>query len=1116
MFEAGADSIRGGAWRIDGTAAAADEPRLLREALISVDRELQECRRTLDSLLDTSFGIFYRSGLQPPWPLQFVSRHVAELTGYSADELKQQSHWGGIIHREDRPRVEAAVERAAAAGTSFTLSYRIIHKSGGVRWVRERGHVVRQADGRPACLEGFIEDVTDQALLEQSLRAAEQAERTHSERLRATLENIPHMLWGVSLDTGEEFYSRRWLEFAGIEPGAPVPRIDLVHPDDREAAWAAWQHSLATGEPYQAEYRLRHHSGRYRWMLSRGNPERDPQGAIVAWYGTCTDVHDRAVARLQLEQSQRRFARTLDSMPQMVWSMAAGQASPDYYNQRWYEFTGLPTGSLDGPEWEGFVHPEDAERALASWRRCRAAGDPYEAEYRLRHHSGAYRWVVSQGRLERAADGSPERWYGTCTDIHESYLAREALNRSEQRIQGILNSVPQVIWSADARGRLDFISNQWTRIFDPGAPSPIAGNWLTSVHPDDRERVSATWRETSRSGEPYELEFRVRGQAGAWRWVLARALPERDQSGATVRWYGTCVDIHQRVEAERSLEESERLTRGILAANPDCVGLFDMDGTMLFANDAMAQEYRVERPAALVGRRWTDVLPEYLQEKAEVALARARRGETTRMVLQFGRSSRRWWDIVATPVRSEVEGGRILVVSRDITEQKLAEERANWAANHDPLTGLPNRLLMQRQLDGAVEEAKARAGAGFALLMVDIDNFKHVNDTVGHDAGDALLCEFARRLEDSAGEGDTVSRLGGDEFAILIPGIGAEPELKRVIDGIFDSLRAPCVHAGRVLDLQASIGACLYPAHGDSGKKLLKNADVALYAAKAAGRNTFKLFAPAMRAELQRRASMLNIAKRALRDRWIRPFYQPKIDLRTGELAGFEALLRWGPEGGRLNAPAGIAAAFEDASLAGRISDRIVGCVLDDISRWRDAGVDFKSVAINAAAAEFRREDFAERVLERLAKASVEPGAVQLEVTETVFLGRGAECVGRALRLLSDAGVKIALDDFGTGYASLSHLKQFPVDLIKIDRSFIENLQVDAEDGAIVDALINLARTLKIGVVAEGIETTAQHDFLAALGCDFGQGFLYGEPGPASAVPAICRGLSASGLLAAG
>jgi EAL domain-containing protein (putative c-di-GMP-specific phosphodiesterase class I) len=263
------------------------------------------------------------------------------------------------------------------------------------------------------------------------------------------------------------------------------------------------------------------------------------------------------------------------------------------------------------------------------------------------------------------------------------------------------------------------------------------------------------------------------------------------------------------------------------------------------------------------------------------------------------------------------------------------------------------------------------------------------------------------------------------------------------------------------------------------------------------------MFEPRMRDDVQRRVSMVQLARDALRDDRIIPYYQPKLDLSRRAIIGFEALLRWRTETGRIGEPAAIAAAFEDAEVAAAISDRMIDRVIADMRSWLDRGIDFRHVAVNASAAEFRRDNFAERVIDELHAAHIPTSCFQIEVTETVFLGRGAEYVHRALALLNARGVKIALDDFGTGYASLRHLKQFPVDIIKIDRSFVRDMDVDPGDEAIIRAVVNLGRSLGIKVVAEGIETEQQSARLVGLECDFGQGFLFSKAAAASRVPAL-------------
>jgi diguanylate cyclase (GGDEF)-like protein len=447
-------------------------------------------------------------------------------------------------------------------------------------------------------------------------------------------------------------------------------------------------------------------------------------------------------------------------------------------------------------------------------------------------------------------------------------------------------------------------------------------------------------------------------------------------------------------------------------------------------------------------------------------------------------------------------GRRLRNVGRELA---TAEAQAAHLAFHDSLTGLPNRALFQRRLDDMA--SAAGAGGGFALVLLDVDDFKLINDTLGHDAGDAVLIAFAERLRMAVRSTDLVARLGGDEFAVLLSCGNGPPELESFSAKLLELLDAPCEHRGKMIACHASIGASL-SGDGEAPSDVLKHADLALYETKASGRGGYRLYKPEMWANMLRRGEMLSLASVALKGDFVEPYYQPKIDLVSGAVVGFEALLRCCLPNGEPQGPGIIAAAFDDAGLALALSDRMVDGVIRDIEQWRSAGLRFGHVAINAALAELHRGDFAHRLLDKLERAGIPPDCVQVEVTESVLLGRGIEHVEQTFNQLAQAGVRLALDDFGTGFASLTHLKRFPIEIIKIDRSFVRDLQIDAEDGAIVDALIRLGRALGIEVVAEGIETAAQRDFLAALGCRVGQGFLFGSAVPARDIITLLEGKS--------
>jgi diguanylate cyclase (GGDEF)-like protein/PAS domain S-box-containing protein len=933
--------------------------------------------------------------------------------------------------------------------------------------------------------------------------------------LRAALEAAGVGTWRIDMIDRRSNWDAVTSSLFGYEPVPQLHKepLSVVHPDDYAVTARNLQISFEEGREQDVEFRVVTRTGETRWIRALARPLRT--GAERRWVGGIVmDVTERREAADALSESQRKLATLIGNLPGIAYR--CGPAAPwwfDYVSEAVEEVTGWPRADwlARRVSWGDIVYEADGDPLLAVVDNSLRSHEPFTFTYRIRHRSRALRWVREQGQAIYGPDGQAVAIEGFIGDVTEQKQLEEALRASTERAHSILDSVPQMIWVANPEGRCEYLSPQWEAFTGRAIGGDVGDNWKEALHPDDCAMTGTAWRRCVETGNTFDLEFRLRGGDGEYRWTLNRAIPDRDAEGKIVRWYGTCTDVHERVVAERALAETEAVNRSILESSPDCILLLDREGTILFVNRLGPLALGLDGAEVMLGRRWPDLLSAEAAREARAAVAKGAKGQTAHLtsVHSGPDGASKWFDIVATPVFDETgRAVRLVVVSRDITHQKQSEEKVRWVANHDSLTHLPNRLLFQERLDRLVEGGP-QAGS-FALLLLDIDEFKRVNDTLGHDAGDALLCAFAERLRETARADDLVARLGGDEFAVILNGVRDEAEVATAVDALMQALRRPWVHAGMVLDCDASIGASLFPLDGATRAELMKHADIALYVAKAAGRGNLKLFQPSMRSEMQNRISMLALARDAIEKNWIVPFYQPKVDLKTGAVAGFEALLRWHHPGKGFQSPDTIAAAFEDLTIATGLSDRMIEGVIGDVRGWLDRGVPFGNVAINAAAAEFRTGDFAERLLERLEAAGVPPEVIQLEVTETVFLGRGADCVERTLKTLSAAGITIALDDFGTGYASLSHLKQFPVDLLKIDKSFVRDLCLTPDAAAIIRAVIHLGHSLDVRIVAEGIETRAQAASLLAQGCDFGQGYLYSRAVPAADVPAI---LAADGPL---
>lgn len=456
----------------------------------------------------------------------------------------------------------------------------------------------------------------------------------------------------------------------------------------------------------------------------------------------------------------------------------------------------------------------------------------------------------------------------------------------------------------------------------------------------------------------------------------------------------------------------------------------------------------------------------------------------------------RWMRAMSFPLR-DAEGRivRFFGYTEDIDDHVLIEQQIRWTAEHDPLTRLPNRTVFNRRLERVLREDE-RVEQKVAILLADVDNFKDVNDILGHDAGDAMLVAFAELIGRALPEKAMLSRIGGDEFAIVYPFDGPLTELRALSNTIADALREPIAVDGRSVECRVSIGASVFPYHGLSPTELFKNADIALYRAKAQGGGQMTMFSVEMKQETQRRVAMINLGRKAVETQAIVPYYQMQAMLPERRPAGFEALLRRRDRQGRICAPASIAAAFEDAGVAEAIGDTMLKAVLADIRTAKERGTPLGNVSVNFATAEFRNANFVERLTNRIADAGVEFADIMIEVTESVFLGRQIDTVSETIRTLARLGFRIALDDFGTGYASLVYLRQLPVDTLKIDQSFVRALATSSDDLAIVSAIINLGASLNLNVIAEGIETESQLAALSDLGLRFGQGYLFARPVP--------------------
>ncbi|MBU2570751.1 MAG: EAL domain-containing protein [Gammaproteobacteria bacterium] len=457
-----------------------------------------------------------------------------------------------------------------------------------------------------------------------------------------------------------------------------------------------------------------------------------------------------------------------------------------------------------------------------------------------------------------------------------------------------------------------------------------------------------------------------------------------------------------------------------------------------------------------------------------------------------------WVNISAVPNIADDKIGHYVAVFTEITELKLSEERLNYLAHHGPLTGLPNRLLFQDRLAQGILQAQ-RGKSMIAVMFLDLDRFKLINDTLGHPIGDELLVAVAERLRRCARETDTIARLGGDEFAVILSSMTREEDVEHVAQKIIQALSSVFCVGGHEVFVTTSIGITFYPGLNNDRSKLLEQADVAMYHAKKHGRNNYQYYTADMNAAAYERLMLETNLRRALEREEFRLYYQPQIDVQTGVVTGVEALIRWqSPELG-LVSPGEFIPLLEETGLIVPVGEWVIETACRQMKEWLDAGYAAMTMAVNLSARQFHQVDLVEKIAQILQELSLPPELLELELTESMVM-ESVDSAIEILHKLKRMGVKVAIDDFGTGVSSLGYLKHFPIDTLKISHDFVLNLPRDSVDASIASAVINLARNMQLSSVAEGVENSEQMDFLCAQDCERLQGYLFSRPVPAEKI----------------
>ena len=688
-------------------------------------------------------------------------------------------------------------------------------------------------------------------------------------------------------------------------------------------------------------------------------------------------------------------------------------------------------------------------------------------------------------------------------EITEGKEATDALRDSEDRFRTLTESIPVAVYQADTEGRVVYVNPQWAVITGSAEHPTTYEQAMAPVHPDDVRGVVSGLRRVLTEGHSYHDQYRIVTPDGSLRWLNNRGTATRDENGTITGIIGSIEDVTALVAAQ---EQNARLA-GIIESTSDLVGITDAKSQRLIYLNAAARRVfgllDVEVGTVNGFDLYSSSAAELYRQQILPTLLRGETwsGELT-MLTGDGVEIEAWQSIVPT-LRPDGTLDQISTVGRDVTERRRFEKDLAHQATHDSLTGLPNRVLLLDHLELALARAQ-RDNRLVALLFLDLDRFKQVNDTQGHDAGDELLAQAARRISRVVRPSDTVARLGGDEFVILCDDVDDEAHATAVAHRVAAAIEArPFVLGDIEMPVSASIGIALSVGGEAHPEALLRDADAAMYRAKDLGRARLEIYDESMRRRTAHRLELSEELASGIEAGDIVVRFQPCVDLVTGRVTCVEALARWDhPERGELSPTEFISLAEETGLIVG-LGLRVLSTACEHGRRWEQRfGADAPRVHVNLSARQLTTSNLPVLVQGVLEGSGLTPSRLCLEITESVLM-EDASTVIDTLWELKAIGVTLAIDDFGTGYSSLSYLRRFPVDVLKVDQSFIAGLGPDPEDSTIVAAIVNLAETLELEAIAEGVETADQVERLQGLGCRLAQGFYFARPDSPDTVAAM-------------
>jgi len=1024
-----------------------------------------------------------------------VSERWKRDYGLGDVDIIGRSHYQ--VFPEIPPRWRDIHRRALAGETLRADEDRFERRDGAEQWVRWEVCPWQGTDGAPGGIILYSEDISERKRVEVKVRLDEM-------RYRSLIENATDAIFVHDASGRIVEVSRLACESVGYarEELLLMNVVDLETDFDLARAQAAWSlMEPGTNRTLKGTHR-RKDGSRFPVEVRFGVMDIEGQRLYV---GAVRDVSERDRAEAAVRDSESQLHQALDAAQSGVWVWDVA-TNRNHWSPEVYRLYGLEPGGIEPSydAWLAAVHPNDRAAASAAVRAALRNRADLNLEWRVNNPAGHERWLLSRGRAELGPGGAILRYHGIVVDITTRKRAELALRQSEELYRSVFQTSPDAITINRLRDGLYVdVNDGFCRVFR-WAPAAVIGKTSREIgiwrRADDRKPFIEALRRDGHC-DNLEAEF-VTSDGKEKTCLLSSRVIEVNEEPCILT---VTRDISERKKAEQQLRKLSQAVE----QSPESIIITDPAGIIEYVNRAFCQ---------ISGYSTADVLgktPEFLKSGrthgGDIAglWEAMKNGTSWQGEFHNRRKNGSEYTEFATIAPIRQPNGEIthfVAVQQDITERVRAERQIQQLAYYDQLTGLPNRTLLFDRLRQSTSNC-ARQGAHGVLMMIDLDHFKVLNDTLGHDTGDQLLRQVAARVGACVRAGDTLARLGGDEFMLVMNGLSGNPgeaaaDAQSVARKVLATFESDFPLDGIAYHCTASVGLTLFNSDLVSTDELMKQADLAMYKAKEGGRDALRFFDPQMEATVKQRSALERDLRRGLDEHQFLLHYQPQLGPGS-RVTGAEVLVRWMHPARGLVSPAEFIPVAEDSGLIVPLGNEIFHMAFAQMAAWsRRPALAGLSVAVNVSARQIRQADFVDAVKTDLEAAGADPSRLKLEITESLLIENPEDIIEKMLALKA-MGVGFSLDDFGTGFSSLTYLKRLPLDQLKIDQSFVRDILTDPNDAVIARTIIALAGSMGLGVIAEGVETEAQRAFLSSAGCDAYQGYLYSRPLPAAAFEAL-------------